>query len=94
MQQAFAADIPIVMGSDTGFFGVLLGVASPMELELMVEGGLTPRDALAAATMNAARMIGRDRDLGSVEAGKLADLLILDANPLDDIRAIRRIIAW
>ena len=91
MQQVFAAGIPIVMGSDTGFFGVLLGVASPMELELMVEGGLAPRDALAAATMNAARMIGRDKDLGSVDAGKLADLLILDANPLDDIRAIRRI---
>lgn len=91
MQQVFAAGIPIVMGSDTGFFGVLLGVASPMELELMVEGGLAPRDALAAATMNAARMIGRDKDLGSVDAGKLADLLILDANPLDDIQAIRRI---
>jgi imidazolonepropionase-like amidohydrolase len=91
MQQVYAAGIPIVMGSDTGFFGVLLGVASPMELELMVEGGLAPRDALAAATMNAARMIGRDKDLGSVDAGKLADLLILDANPLDDIRAIRRI---
>ena len=91
MQQAFAAGIPIVMGSDTGFFGVLLGVAAPIELELMVEGGLRPRDALAAATINAARMIGRESELGSVEAGKIADLLILDANPLDDIRAVRRI---
>jgi imidazolonepropionase-like amidohydrolase len=91
MQQAQAAGIPIVMGSDTGFFGVLLGVASPMELELMVEAGLTPNAALRAATINAARMIGKEKELGSVEAGKMADLLILDANPLDDIRAIRRI---
>ena len=75
----------------TGFFGVLLGVASPMELELMVEGGLKPRDALAAATINAARMIGEEKELGSVEAGKMADLLVLDANPLDDITAVRRI---
>jgi imidazolonepropionase-like amidohydrolase len=91
MQQAFAAGIPIVMGSDTGFFGVLLGVAAQLELELMVEGGLKPRDAIAAATINAARMIGKESELGSVEAGKIADLLILDANPLDDIRAVRRI---
>jgi len=91
MQQAFSAGIPIVMGSDTGFFGVLLAVATPLEMELMVEGGLKPIDALRAATINAARMIGRDKELGSVDAGKMADLLILDANPLDDIRAIRRI---
>jgi imidazolonepropionase-like amidohydrolase len=91
MQQALSAGIPIVMGSDTGFFGVLLAVASPLELELMVEGGLQPRDAIAAATINAARMIGKEKELGSVEAGKMADLLILDENPLDDIRAIRRI---
>ncbi len=91
MQQAFAAGIPIVMGSDTGFFGVLLAVATPIELELMVEGGLKPRDAIAAATINAARMLGKEKDLGSVEAGKMADLLILDGNPLEDIRAIRRI---
>ena len=91
MLQAFAAGIPIVNGSDTGFFGVLLGVATPLEIELMVEGGLKPRDAIAAATINAARMIGKEKELGSVEAGKMADLLILDANPLEDIKAIRRI---
>jgi imidazolonepropionase-like amidohydrolase len=91
MVQAFNAGIPIVMGSDTGFFGVFLGVATQLEMELMVEGGLKPLDAIRSATMNAARMIGRDKDLGSVEAGKLADLLILDANPLENIGAVRRI---
>jgi imidazolonepropionase-like amidohydrolase len=91
LKRAFDAGIPIVMGSDTGFFGVLLGVASQIELELMVEAGLTPAQAILAATSNAARMIGREKELGTIEAGKQADLLILDANPLDDIRAIRRI---
>jgi imidazolonepropionase-like amidohydrolase len=91
LQQAAKAGIPIVMGSDTGFFGVLLGVATPLEMELMVEAGLTPTQAIAAATINAARMIGREKEQGSVEAGKVADLLILDANPRDDIRSIRRI---
>lgn len=91
MQQMLNAGIPIVMGSDTGFFGVFLGVATPLEMELMVEGGLKPLDVIRAATINAARMIGREKDLGTVETGKFADLLILDANPLDDIKAIRRI---
>jgi imidazolonepropionase-like amidohydrolase len=91
LTRVFDAGIPVVMGSDTGFFGVLLGVATQIEMELMVEGGLTPIDAIRSATINAARMLGKEKDLGSVEAGKLADLLILDANPLDDIKAIRRI---
>jgi imidazolonepropionase-like amidohydrolase len=91
LKRVFDAGIPVVMGSDTGFFGVLLGVATQLEMELMVEGGLTPIDAIRSATINAARMIGRDKELGSVETGKSADLLILEANPLDDIRAIRRI---
>ena len=91
MQRAFSAGIPVVMGSDTGFFGVLLGVATHIEMELMVEAGLTPLQAIQAATINAARMIGRDKEQGSVEAGKLADFVILDANPLTDIRAVRQI---
>lgn len=91
MKAAFDAGIPVVMGSDTGFFGVLLGAATQVEMELMVEGGLKPADVIRSATIEAARMIGRDKELGSIEAGKQADLLILDANPLDDIRNVRRI---
>jgi imidazolonepropionase-like amidohydrolase len=86
-----AAGIPIVMGTDTGFFGVMMGAASHLELSLMVEAGLTPRAALDAATINAARMLGHEKDAGSIDAGKQADLVILDANPLDDIRNISRI---
>jgi imidazolonepropionase-like amidohydrolase len=91
LKRVFDSGIPVVMGSDTGFFGVLLGVATQIEMELMVEAGLTPLQAIQAATIDAARMIGREKEQGSVEAGKLADLLILDANPREDIRAIRRI---
>ena len=91
LKKVFNAGIPVVMGTDTGFFGVLLGVATPIEMELMVDAGLKPVDVIQAATLNAARMIGREKEQGSIEAGKVADLLILDANPLEDITAVRRI---
>ena len=91
LKRVFDAGIPVVMGSDTGFFGVFLGAASRVEMELMVEAGLTPIDAIRAATINAARMIGREKELGSLDAGKQADLLILDASPLEDIRNVGRI---
>ena len=87
----YDAGIPIVLGTDSGFVGVLIGVSTHVELELLVEAGLSPRDAIGAATLNAARMIGRERDLGSLEAGKFADMVILDANPLDDIRNVTKI---
>jgi imidazolonepropionase-like amidohydrolase len=91
VRRVFDAGVPVVMGSDTGFFGVFLGAGSQVEMELMVEAGLTPAQAIRAATVNAARMIGRDKDAGTIEAGKQADLLILDVNPLDNIRGIRQI---
>jgi len=91
LKAVFDAGLPVAMGTDSGFFGIALGLSSQLELLLMVEAGLTPDAVLRAATVEAARMIGRERDFGSIEPGKLADLLILDANPLDDIRNIRRI---
>jgi imidazolonepropionase-like amidohydrolase/Tol biopolymer transport system component len=63
------------------------------ELELLVSAGLSPAAALGAATLGAARALGREHSLGAVAPGLLADLLLLDANPLDDIRATRRIAA-
>ena len=61
-------------GTDTGFFGVIAAVASQIELALMVEAGLSPEAALRAATMNAARMMGREKDFGSCEEGKFGPL--------------------
>jgi imidazolonepropionase-like amidohydrolase len=91
VKRVFDAGVPVVLGTDTGFPGVFLGVSTQIELELLVEAGLTPAEALRAATISAARMVGKERDLGTVETGKFADLVILDANPLDDIRNVTRI---
>jgi imidazolonepropionase-like amidohydrolase len=91
VKAVFDAGIPVVLGTDTGFFGILVGAATQIELELLVEAGLKPEDALRAATINAARMLGHEQSLGTVEAGKAADLVILDADPRVDIRNIARI---
>jgi hypothetical protein len=66
--------------------GQLAGMGAHWELWMLAQGGLTPLQALRAATSDGARYIGLQQDLGSLEAGKLADFLVLDANPLDDIR--------
>ncbi|PWT82999.1 MAG: hypothetical protein C5B44_01250 [Acidobacteria bacterium] len=93
LRRVWDAGILVVAGSDTGNSGagVLLGLASQLELQLLVESGLTTQEVLRAATLNAAKMVGRDKDLGTIERGKLADLLILDADPLSDIGNVRRI---
>jgi len=83
----------VVAGSDNnhGGSGILLGLSSQLELVLLVEAGLEPMQALQTATINAATMVGREGDFGSVEPGKVADLVILDANPLENIGNIRRV---
>jgi imidazolonepropionase-like amidohydrolase len=93
LKKVYKAGIPVVMGSDTSDapVGMLLGPASLAELLLIVESGLTPLQALQTATINAARMVGRDHDQGTIENGKLADIVILDADPLRDIRNVRSI---
>ena len=85
------AGVPIAMGTDTGPTGRFQGYFELMELELMVQSGLTPRQALAASTRDAARCMKIDRDLGTIEPGKWADFVVLDASPLADIANIRRI---
>jgi len=67
------------------------GPAAHRELELIVGGGVPPLNAIRIATLNAARFLGRERDLGSVEEGKVADLVLLDADPLADIDNAKRV---
>ena len=67
------------------------GLDKHWEMELMARGGMTPAEVLAIATINSARYLGLDKQLGSLETGKLADLIVFDANPLDDIRNTRKI---
>ena len=85
------AGVPIAMGTDTGPTGRFQGYFELMELEQMVSAGLTPRQALTAATRDAARCMKLDRDLGTIEPGKWADFVVLDANPLANISNVRRI---
>jgi imidazolonepropionase-like amidohydrolase len=84
------AGVPIAMGTDTGPLGRFQGYFELMEMEIMVEAGLSPRAVLTAATLGAARCLRVDRELGSLEPGKWADFVVLDASPLSDMRNIRR----
>jgi imidazolonepropionase-like amidohydrolase len=67
------------------------GPAAHRELELLVGGGVPSLNAIRIATLNAARFLGRERDLGSIEEGKIADLVLLDSDPIDDINNAKRI---
>ena len=85
------AGITIAAGSDAGNIGSLHGPGLHHELELMVDAGLGPAQALLAATRGGAQVMGRNNELGRLEPGMLADLLVLDADPLVNIRNTRRI---
>jgi imidazolonepropionase-like amidohydrolase len=94
LERLHAAGVPIAAGTDAGNIGTPHGPALFRELELMREAGLTPREVLATATAGGARLMGRD-DLGQLEAGMQADLLVLDENPLTDLthtRSIHRVV--
>ena len=87
------AGIPILAGTDAGYLNSFNypGQGLHDELQRYVEAGLTPREALASATLSGPEFLGHSDRYGAVARGKIADLLILDANPLDDIRATRAI---
>ncbi len=86
------AGVPFLAGTDTaaGVY-VFPGFSLHEELQLFVEAGFTPAEALRTATSNPARFLGMEDRLGSIEKGKLADLVLLDRNPLDDIRNTRQV---
>lgn len=83
----FDAGVPIVAGTDEG----IPGHSVHRELELYVEAGLTPMQALQAATIVPARAMKLDRELGTIERGKRADIVVLKSNPLDRIQNIRSV---
>lgn len=88
-----AAGLTILTGSDAGVPGVVAGFALHDELEALAAAGLETRTVLEGSTRLAAEWLGVDEDRGTVAVGKRADLVLLDANPLDDITNTRRIAA-
>jgi imidazolonepropionase-like amidohydrolase len=85
------AGIPIAMGTDAGNIGTLHGPSIFREMALMAQAGLTPLEVLRSATVGGARAMGMEREIGTVAAGKRADLVILDADPLADVANLARI---
>ena len=74
-----------------GSNGELQGLGSHWEMWMLAQGGMSPMEALRCATMNGAAYLGMDKEIGSIEVGKLADMIILNDNPLDDIRNSEKI---
>ncbi|MEZ0311895.1 MAG: amidohydrolase family protein [Myxococcota bacterium] len=85
------AGVPLLAGTDESNAYILAGAGLHGELQLLVEAGLTPLEALRAATVNPARYLAAESEMGTVAPGKLADLVVLDANPLESIANTRRI---
>ena len=85
------AGIPVAMGTDAGNIGTLHGPSVFREMALMQEAGLTPLEVLRSAPVNGAKAARREDKLGVIAAGKLADLLILDDDPLRDLQNLSRI---
>ena len=85
------AGVPILAGTEVGGDLIYAGFSLHDELETFIQAGFTPFEALKTATVNPAKYLGMEKSLGTIEKGKLADLVLLDANPLADISNTRKI---
>jgi imidazolonepropionase-like amidohydrolase len=82
----------LIAGTDpTGGGGVIAGYSNQRALELLVEAGFTPLEAIRIATLNGARYLGAEGRIGTLAAGKQADLLLVDGKPDEDIKDIAKI---
>jgi imidazolonepropionase-like amidohydrolase/Tol biopolymer transport system component len=79
------------VGVNLGAHGQREGLAAHWEIWMLVQGGMTPHQALRSATLTGAHYLGLDRDLGSLETGKLGDLIVVDGDPLADIRSSEKV---
>src|SRR5206468_1836491 len=91
LRRIWDAGITVVMGTDAGNIGTLHGPSVFREMEIMTQAGLTPLQVLRSATSNGAKTMGMERGIGSLAPGRLADLVILDADPLADVLNLSRI---
>ncbi len=86
--KAYAAGVKIAFGTDSG---VSPHGENAREFALMVEAGMPPMEAIKSATMGGAQLLGIEDELGSIEAGKIADIVAVDGNPLQDVTAMERV---
>jgi hypothetical protein len=91
LRRLLDAGVNVAAGTDAGNPGTFHGPALFTEFKVMLQAGLKPAEILASATLAAARTLGKEKEFGSIEAGKRADLVVLDADPLADILNVRRI---
>ena len=89
VRAALAAGVPIAMGTDAGVPFVRHG-ENAIELVLMVEAGLSPMQSIVASTSNAALALGLQHEIGTIEVGKSADLIVVDGDPLSDIAVLTK----
>lgn len=87
-EKAYKRGVPIAFGTDTG---VSPHGENAQEFELMVNAGMKPIEAILSATVTPAKILGMEEQLGTIEAGKLADIIATDGNPIDDISAVRKV---
>ena len=78
----------VIAGSDNGFIYQTYGFGYIRELELLREAGFHPLEVIRSATLNGAQALGMDKEIGSVEVGKLADIIIVNANPLKNLQVL------
>lgn len=91
LKAATDAGVLVATGTDAGNVGILHGASYFRELRAMVDAGLTPAQVLESSTLGGARLLGREAELGTIAPGKLADLVVLNADPLVDIENFSRI---
>ncbi len=90
-RQFAAGGVPIGVGSDGGSSSDLPGLMTHREMELLIESGMSPMEVIVAATRTGALALKKLGEMGTIEAGKKADLLLVTANPLEDVRNLRKI---
>ncbi|MDA1230824.1 MAG: amidohydrolase family protein, partial [Planctomycetota bacterium] len=87
--KAYKAGVKIAFGTDSG---VSVHGENAHEFELMVEGGMSPMKAIQSATLEGSRLLRVEEKLGTLEVSKLADVVAVEGNPLDDISAMRQVV--
>ena len=90
-RDAYHSGVPVMLGTDAGDSFVFPGASVHDELQELVKGGLSPAEALRSATLSGATFLGRVAEFGTVQTGRAADLVLLEANPLENIANTKRI---